>query len=71
MSLNTATGVLWGSLWMILLDEDVSYQSNADTYFQEMAIRQMLNKNGLFIPEDQGILDGLIAKLTESAQKSE
>ncbi len=53
------------------LDEDVSYQSNADTYFQEMAIRQMLNKNGLFIPEDQGILDGLIAKLTESAQKSE
>ncbi len=53
------------------LDGDVSYQSNADTYFQEMAIRQILNKNGLFIPEDQGILDGLMAKLTENAQKGE
>ncbi len=53
------------------LDEDVPYQSNADTYFQEMAIRQMLNKNGIFIPEDQGLLDGLIAKLTEKAQESE
>lgn len=54
-----------------VLNVEVPYKSNADMYYRGQEIRQILNKNGLFIPEDQSILDGLIARFTGASDQGE
>lgn len=46
------------------IGSDMPYQSNSDVYFMKKEIKQMLNKNGLFIGEG-GLLESLEQKANE------